>query len=270
MIQADVYSLQGRRPYNEDRFIAIDTPYLLFRGIFDGHGGSEAVDYITANFARYIDKFLRGPSLYIKENSGNLFIDAVSSMILELDHELCRVMGYATVGSTACMVFIVDEVVVVANVGDSRAFISYKPFYNPETAQDEYQLWASRDHKPEEERSRINIAGGFVHDNRVNGILATSRALGDGALKIGKNGYSGIDGPVSALPDYYISNIRALEGTILLVASDGFFDVFNNDELVIKLRTPAATFSPLDARRLVDEAYGRGSCDNITVALINF
>jgi len=39
----------------------------------------------------------------------------------------------------------------------------------------------SEDHKPENagELSRIQRAGGFVEDGRVNGMLALSRALGD-------------------------------------------------------------------------------------------
>jgi len=39
----------------------------------------------------------------------------------------------------------------------------------------------SRDHKPENpgEHRRIKRAGSFIQDNRVNGTLGVSRALGD-------------------------------------------------------------------------------------------
>jgi serine/threonine protein phosphatase PrpC len=48
----------------------------------------------------------------------------------------------------------------------------------------------SKDHKPNdiEERKRIQAAGGFVENNRINGTLALSRALGDFEYKSNKLG----------------------------------------------------------------------------------
>jgi serine/threonine protein phosphatase PrpC len=63
----------------------------------------------------------------------------------------------------------------VANAGDSRAVLAKK-------AGDKYISYdMSEDHKPElpEEKRRIEKAGGFVDDNRVKGVLALSRAIGD-------------------------------------------------------------------------------------------
>lgn len=46
----------------------------------------------------------------------------------------------------------------------------------------------SHDHKPEKdtETKRIKAAGGFVEDNRVNGVIAVSRAIGDWEYKNNK------------------------------------------------------------------------------------
>ena len=65
-----------------------------------------------------------------------------------------------------------------ANVGDSRAIAGINGSYKV----------LSLDHKPskEIERRRILAAGGFVSYNRVNGHLATSRALGDFKYKKNK------------------------------------------------------------------------------------
>lgn len=61
--------------------------------------------------------------------------------------------------------------VICANAGDSRTVL----------ARAGRAKEMSEDHKPENpgELSRIQRAGGFVEDGRVNGMLALSRALGD-------------------------------------------------------------------------------------------
>jgi len=74
-------------------------------------------------------------------------------------------------GATACCVLLTPSAVICANAGDSRAVLSQSS-----TAVD-----LSIDHKPDlpAEKSRIEKAGMFVEEQRVNGMLNLSRSLGD-------------------------------------------------------------------------------------------
>jgi serine/threonine protein phosphatase PrpC len=74
-------------------------------------------------------------------------------------------------GCTAVVVLVTEKHIICANSGDSRSVL-----YSNNTT---YPL--SFDHKPQntEEKNRILEAGGFVEDNRVDGALALSRAMGD-------------------------------------------------------------------------------------------
>lgn len=69
------------------------------------------------------------------------------------------------------MILVTPTEIFCSNAGDSRTVMS----------KNKIAVDLSKDHKPEdvEERRRIYAAGGFVEDNRVNGNLALSRALGD-------------------------------------------------------------------------------------------
>ena len=72
-----------------------------------------------------------------------------------------------------------QEQLIVANAGDSRCVLSRAG----------KAIGMSTDHKPdmEEERKRIQKAGGDIYDGRVNGNLNLSRALGDLEYKKDKN-----------------------------------------------------------------------------------
>jgi len=64
----------------------------------------------------------------------------------------------------------------IANLGDSRAVIGL---------QDGSALRITKDHKATDptEQDRVKAAGGMIYNNRVNGVLAITRALGDYDLK---------------------------------------------------------------------------------------
>ena len=74
-------------------------------------------------------------------------------------------------GSAVNVILITKTEIYCANAGDCRSVMSKKG-----KSKD-----LSVDHKPDtpSEKARIEKANGFVEDNRVNGSLGLSRALGD-------------------------------------------------------------------------------------------
>lgn len=136
----------------------------------------------------------------------------------------------------------------------------------------------SLDHKPsnEEERSRIEQAGGFVEFNRVNGNLALSRAFGDFAFK------SRAELPqeqqmITVKPDVVVRDLDP-DLQFVVLACDGIWDVLSNQEVadfIIKRISlglePEIICEELMNRCLAsDSTMGGLGCDNMTLILICF
>ncbi|KAH9677286.1 putative protein phosphatase 2C 76 [Citrus sinensis] len=159
---------------------------------------------------------------------------------------------YRDDGSTASTAVLVGNHLYVANVGDSRTVISKAGKAIP----------LSEDHKPNrcDERKRIENAGGVVMwagTWRVGGVLAMSRAFGNRMLKQF----------VVAEPE--IQDLEVDEGFELLVlASDGLWDVVPNEDAVALARTGEEP--EIAARKLTETAFTRGSADNITCIVVRF
>ena len=79
-------------------------------------------------------------------------------------------------GATSCVVLVTENKIICANAGDSRAVLCQKG---------QKAIGLSEDHKPQNplEMRRIIAAGRIVSDNRVDGNLALSRAIGDFQFK---------------------------------------------------------------------------------------
>lgn len=120
-------------------------------------------------------------------------------------------------------------------------------------------------------------AGGYIMLKgvyRVNGILAVSRALGDYPLKE--------DRLVIADPDILSFDLTELRARFMIIASDGFFDCFSNENAVQFVRGELARHGTVNmgesqaglalylAKRLANEAYTRESYDNITIIVVLF
>jgi len=82
----------------------------------------------------------------------------------------------------------------------------------------------SIDHKPDnyEEKKRIEKAGGFVEDNRVNGVLNLSRSMGDMEYK-GDPKISVENQMITVVPEIKIEKMSA-NNEFVFIACDGIWD----------------------------------------------
>ncbi|XP_004498799.1 probable protein phosphatase 2C 60 [Cicer arietinum] len=172
-----------------------------------------------------------------------------------------------TSGSTACVAIIRNNLLFVANAGDSRCVISRKG--------QAYNL--SRDHKPdlEIERDRIYKAGGFIHAGRVNGSLNLARAIGDVDFKNNRF-LSAEKQVVTAKPDINTVDLCD-DDEFLVLACDGIWDCLSSQQLVDFVRQELLMETKLSevCERVLDRclapslAVGDG-CDNMTMILVQF
>ncbi|KIW86533.1 hypothetical protein Z517_01931 [Fonsecaea pedrosoi CBS 271.37] len=143
-----------------------------------------------------------------------------------------------------------QRVLYTANVGDARIVL----------CRNGKALRLSYDHKgmDENEGRRISKAGGLILNNRVNGVLAVTRALGDSYLKDLVTGH----------PYTTETVIQPDQDEFLILACDGLWDVCSDQEavdLVRNVHDPQAA-----SKMLVDHALARFSTDNLSVMVVRF
>ncbi|XP_037957635.1 probable protein phosphatase CG10417 isoform X2 [Teleopsis dalmanni] len=190
-----------------------------------------------------------------KINFGKLITDEVLSADYNLVEAAKKKSNIS--GTTALIAIIHGTKLFVANVGDSRGVM-----YDSRGI----AIPLSFDHKPQQvrERKRIHEAGGFIAFRgvwRVAGVLATSRALGDYPLK-DKN-------LVIANPDILTFDLNDHKPSFLILASDGLWDTFSNEEACTFIKKHISE-PDYGAKSLAMQSYYRGSVDNITVLIIVF
>ncbi|PNY28566.1 Protein phosphatase 2C [Tolypocladium capitatum] len=143
-----------------------------------------------------------------------------------------------------------QRVLYTANVGDARIIL----------CRGGKALRLSYDHKgsDENEGRRIANAGGLILNNRVNGVLAVTRALGDAYMKDLVTGH----------PYTTETVIQPDLDEFIIIACDGLWDVCSDQEavdLVRNNRDPVAA-----SKLLVDHALSRFSTDNLSCMIVRF
>jgi serine/threonine protein phosphatase PrpC len=245
-----VFSIKGKRNYMEDIDLKQSINGIDIYCVFDGHGGVEIAEKVRDK----ICDFLPINEILSNASDSDKIKTAISDSFVELDKHIFN-KYYQGCGTTASVALKFKDKLYVANLGDSRCII-----FTPEGK----LLLSTEDHKPKNEIERIKRAGGTVRDNRVNGVLAVSRAFGDYEFKInGNDEYMGIDSPVSPLPD--ITMIDITSPVIMVMGSDGLWDTVTHTQVINMSQT--YNIDSL-ATHLVNTAYEKGSADNITVLAV--
>jgi len=256
LIQGDRFQvawaeMMGKRPTMEDAFCIkgsfMGDENIDLYGLFDGHASFEAARFCAVNL----------PPLLEKEfpMTDDEFPAAITKVFDELHTKFHTYIKSVAVhsprarncGATAVVVLIMNEVVHVASVGDSRAVV---------VRTDEI-ISATIDHKPESEEDRIRGLGGSVVNGRVNGLLAVSRSIGDFYLTP----------MVSHEPRCTRYNLTEKDEFIIM-GCDGVWDEVSEKEAARLVRTKIRASVPRACTKLRDFAYMFGSDDNISAIVV--
>ncbi|TVY20127.1 Protein phosphatase 2C-like [Lachnellula arida] len=141
-----------------------------------------------------------------------------------------------------------QRVLYTANVGDARIVL----------CRSGKALRLSYDHKgsDENEGKRISNAGGLILNNRVNGVLAVTRALGDAYMKDLVTGH----------PYTTETVIQPDLDEFIILACDGLWDVCSDQEAVDLIRDISDPSTA--AKKLVEHALARFSTDNLSCMIV--
>jgi serine/threonine protein phosphatase PrpC len=195
-------SVQGTRPYQEDRVVVSSGEDGLLLGIFDGHGGNQVSEFCHKNLLNAFNAVADDPTMpTIPEKMKGIFTYLNSRT------------NSMRAGSTASIVFIPSTLdrAFVGVLGDSPVIIR--------NADDE--VWASPEHNVRSNPSEVakakerggTVYGGYLFARGLSSAgLQMTRVLGDAP-------FSEV---VSRDPEIFELSLKA--GSFVLVGSDGLFD----------------------------------------------
>ena len=228
------------RDHNEDAFgsaVAADGAVVLV--VCDGMGGHEAGEVASAvALQRLVDVLQGGP----RDDAPKLIYDALVAANQAVLDESDRT-GHTTMGTTAVAALLQDDKLWFGWVGDSRLY-----HFRDCTL---YQRSVDHTHV-----QRLVDAGLLTPEEARHhpdsNVLVQALGGGRGAQAEFAPAVVGEDTPL-------------LPGDVLLLCSDGLYDLIDDDELY-----PLMAGRDLDGAvtRLIEEANARGGYDNVTALVL--
>jgi serine/threonine protein phosphatase PrpC len=242
--QVSIRAIKNARITMEDEYCIHDN---AFYAIFDGHGGGGVSKYLKQHLYETVMSYVRGSGG--QHDVGEAPARALQSAFSDIERHVTTNESLRYQGSTAVVVWITENEIIAANVGDSRAILSRGGRAIPLT----------RDHKPNDEieRDRILQMGESIAWDRFSKVhrvknLSLSRAIGDAYAKPVVSAtvdikhfplQTGITTTAAAAAPTTSTNKEDPAGNnnnnhhsnkdeFVILASDGLWDVFTSDDAV--------------------------------------
>ncbi|KNC52858.1 protein phosphatase 2C isoform gamma [Thecamonas trahens ATCC 50062] len=265
-IDVGVHAIRGVRPSMEDHHIIIPfaaesgsgpvdrniKPRIAFCGVYDGHGGKRASEYVSKHLHNVIATSQHFAHRRIREAIEEGFAKVEEGWMSKAYE------GNMEDGTTAVVALLVNNLLWVANVGDSECVL----VRNGAPTCLSIVHNAKTNHA---EEVRVVQAGGRIRRSRlVHPIWAVlnigvTRSIGASSLKAGPN----TDGKPSGLiaePDINCVELTH-EDEFLILACDGLWDVLSYQDAADFVSAALADGAP---------AADKGSLDNITALVVVF
>jgi len=229
---------------------------VLVAGVFDGHRGSDASEFLAANFERLLGQFWTS-----SKSPADLLVSVLRAAedefrtACELSNSCSAQLRYP--GTTALCMVLCDGTLTIANIGDSRAML----------CRGGKAIELTEDHvlRRDAERARIEQSGQAAqmvqHGEswRLGSIgLAITRSIGD------------LDMKHVLIADPEITEMTILKGDeFVVLATDGVWDVMSGDRMVSiihdTVKQPA-----MCAQRLVHTAVNEMYSKDNATAIVCF
>jgi len=213
-----------------------------FFAVYDGHGGKEAADIVSGELHHFLrDELTKGGNESVQQSFNKAYE--------KMDDRLKFDALYMGATAVTCMIRMEGDAtkLYAANAGDARAVL----------CRDGAAIRITKDHKASDiaEQERVQRSGGWVSMNRVHGVLAVSRALGDHAMKQS----------VISEPNFWESELTEAD-SFVIIACDGLWDVCTDQasvDMVKDLKDAQAM-----SQTLMQAALDGGGKDNISVMVV--
>jgi protein phosphatase 1L len=229
--------------------------FIQLFGVFDGHGGKKAAEYVRDNLSDTLKQNLQ------KYNENGLSDQGIWQALkltpVHLDHGFKKEFDEVFDGTTATIAMILDGKIWTINVGDSRTVL--------DNSGEAIQL--SEDAKPSDLRYRDKIVRHhgevkkkrLMHPNNKEIHLGVARAIGDNLF----------GAAVSARPKITVKALSEVnENSHLILCCDGIYDVASTRQVVKAVHENNKSSVGDLALNLMFSAHYAGSKDNFTAMVI--